>query len=130
MFKKKARPQGVAPIASKRDSPPLSSVSAAVGEGEEDNVSLVRAVITLSSVLIKITSYSETLEEMIALRKLKRATGGIDLERLNAGEQKKKRRKVASADGGDVTKVTDSGMIEGTQGGIMGKDRVRDEVDE
>lgn len=67
--------------------------------------------------------YSETLEELIALRKLKRATGGIDLERLNAGE-KKKRRKVVDAEG----KVTEDGMIEGTQGGI--KDRTRDDPDE
>lgn len=67
--------------------------------------------------------YSETLEELIALRKLKRATGGIDLERLNAGE-KKKRRKVVDGEG----RVTEDGMIEGTHGGI--KDRTRDDPDE
>lgn len=33
------------------------------------------------------------MEELIALRKLGRRTGGIDLERLNAGE-KKRRKKV------------------------------------
>lgn len=66
---------------------------------------------------------SETLEELIALRKLKRATGGIDLERLNEGE-KKKRRKVVDADG----KVTEDGMVEGTHGGMVkGKDRMRDQ---
>lgn len=69
----------------------------------------------------------ETLDELIALRKLKRATGGIDLERLNAGERKKKRKVTVNEDG---SRVTEDGMIEGTEGGIKGKDRVRDEVDE
>lgn len=70
---------------------------------------------------------SETLDELIALRKLKRATGGIDLERLNAGEKKKRRKVTINEDG---SKITEDGMIEGTQGGIKGKDRVRDEIDE
>ncbi|KAG0144039.1 hypothetical protein CROQUDRAFT_672589 [Cronartium quercuum f. sp. fusiforme G11] len=34
-----------------------------------------------------------TIDDIIALRKLKKARGGIDLERLNAGEPKKKRKK-------------------------------------
>ncbi|ORY90788.1 hepatocellular carcinoma-associated antigen 59-domain-containing protein [Leucosporidium creatinivorum] len=107
MFKRKTRPQAVAQP--RRDSPPLTDSTPA----DEDNI---RRVSDFETVL-------ETLEELIALRKLKRATGGIDLERLNAGE-KKKRRKVVDAEG----KVTEDGMIEGTHGGI--KDRTRDDPDD
>ncbi|GAA5942422.1 telomere length and silencing 1 family protein [Sporobolomyces koalae] len=66
---------------------------------------------------------SETLEQLLAIRKLKRATAGLDLERLNAGE--KKRRVKAST--GET--VLENGMIEGNQGGIAGKDRLRDDGD-
>jgi hypothetical protein len=42
--------------------------------------------------------FSQTLEELIALRKLRKTMGGIDLERLNAGERKKKKKKVEGED--------------------------------
>ncbi|KAI5475547.1 hypothetical protein MNV49_001180 [Pseudohyphozyma bogoriensis] len=73
---------------------------------------------------------SETLEELIALRKLKRAVGGIDLERLNAGE--KKRRKKAAGDGESGEVVNADGTVSGTHGGFRekGKDRMRDEEDD
>lgn len=74
--------------------------------------------------------HRETLDELVALRRLKRATGGIDLERLNAGE-KKKRRLAKQQDDGEPAPRPD-GMIEGTIGGLnaRGKDRVRDEPEE
>lgn len=36
---------------------------------------------------------SATMEELLALRKLRKAKGGIDLHRLNEGEKKKRKRK-------------------------------------
>lgn len=50
---------------------------------------------------------------------MKRSNTGIDLDRLNAGERKKKVKAV----------TTETGMVEGTIGGISskGKDRMRDE---
>ncbi|GAA6019740.1 hypothetical protein JCM11491_005235 [Sporobolomyces phaffii] len=70
---------------------------------------------------------SETLEQLLAIRKLKRATAGLDLERLNAGERKK-RPKAVDADGSAVAKL-DNGMLEGTHGGLntANKDRLRDD---
>ncbi|GAA5918261.1 hypothetical protein JCM6882_005134 [Rhodosporidiobolus microsporus] len=81
-------------------------------------------------------STSETLDSLLALRKLKRSTAGLELDRLNAGERKK-RPKVSQAEGegggGDGTVTTKEGMIEGTQGGLRsggaGKDRLRDDGD-
>ena len=52
--------------------------------------------------LIRSVCHSETLEELIALRKLARRTGGIDADRLNAGE--KKRRKKVDAEGDEAAK--------------------------
>ncbi|KAM0749808.1 hypothetical protein T439DRAFT_326704 [Meredithblackwellia eburnea MCA 4105] len=73
---------------------------------------------------------SEQLEELIALRKLKRSTGGIDINKLNQGEQKKKKRPRRD-DAGDGTVTRDDGMIEGTKGGISNqKDRLRDDDDD
>lgn len=61
---------------------------------------------------------SETIEELLALRKFKRSNAGMDLERLNAGERKKRVKAVS----------TETGMVEGTIGGLSkGKDRMRDE---
>lgn len=37
--------------------------------------------------------FRASIEDIIALRKLKKIKGGIDLEKLNAGEPKKKRKK-------------------------------------
>ncbi|GAA5914102.1 telomere length and silencing 1 family protein [Sporobolomyces salmoneus] len=83
---------------------------------------------------------SETLEQLLAIRRLKRTTAGLDLERLNAGE-KKKRTKLSSAagggggeggdqsEGGGEGKRLENGMIEGTNGGLGGKDRFRDDGD-
>ena len=59
------------------------------------------------------TDYSETLEDLIALRKMRRTAAGIDLERLNAGERK--RRKVQDTSE-EVQRA--NGMIEGTKGGL------------
>jgi hypothetical protein len=76
---------------------------------------------------------SETLDSLLALRRLKRSTAGLDLERLNAGE-KKKRPKVAAApaEGADGSVTTAEGMVEGIQGGLRaggaGKDRIRDDA--
>ncbi|BGP18773.1 hypothetical protein JCM10213_004268 [Rhodosporidiobolus nylandii] len=74
---------------------------------------------------------SETLDSLLALRRLKRSTAGLDLERLNAGERKKRARAAAENEGaGDGQVVTAEGMIEGTNGGLRGgKDRLRDDGD-
>jgi len=81
-------------------------------------------------------SRSETLEQLLAIRKLKRTTAGLDLERLNAGEQlsRKKRLKVTNEGVEDSGKevVGENGMIEGQHGGLKSgaggaRDRVRDE---
>ncbi|GAA6063792.1 hypothetical protein JCM10212_001362 [Sporobolomyces blumeae] len=78
-------------------------------------------------------STSETLEQLLAIRKLKRTTAGLDLERLNAGERKK-RPKASAGEGGERGEiVTKDGMIEGLNGGLRGgggsgaKDRLRDD---
>ncbi|BGP37601.1 hypothetical protein JCM10449v2_001518 [Rhodotorula kratochvilovae] len=79
-------------------------------------------------------STSETLEELLALRRLKRSTAGLELDRLNSGERRK-RAKAAPAQeqgaaGGDGTVVfREDGTVEGTQGGLrqMGGDRLRDD---
>lgn len=72
---------------------------------------------------------SETLEELIALRKLTRKPTGIDLVRLNAGEKKKKVKSAKESE--DVGTIGPGGMIEGSIGGITGggkgKDRIMDE---
>jgi len=79
---------------------------------------------------------SETLEQLLAIRKLKRTTAGLDIERLNAGEQlsRKKRLKVTNEGLEDKEVVGENGMIEGQHGGLKngaggggGRDRVRDE---
>ncbi|SGY69657.1 BQ5605_C004g03045 [Microbotryum silenes-dioicae] len=124
MFKKKGRPQGVAKerahealgVGSLLDrSQP--STSGDVGQGEQSGPAAEDD-----------TGISATLEDLIALRKLKRATGGIDLDRLNAGE--KKRKPKANRDdptGADPSeRINEDGMIEGLHGGIQHKDRVRD----
>lgn len=69
---------------------------------------------------------SETLDELIALRKLKRATGGIQLERLNAGEKKRRPKVEQETNPGEMQ--LDNGMIEGLNGGLSGgRDRIKDD---
>lgn len=69
-----------------------------------------------------------TLDELIALRKLKRATGGIQLDRLNAGEKKRKPKQENKDDQGDGEIRLENGMVEGMNGGLSrGKDRIKDE---
>ncbi|GAA5844387.1 hypothetical protein JCM11251_007594 [Rhodosporidiobolus azoricus] len=83
-------------------------------------------------------STSETLDSLLALRKLKRSTAGLELDRLNAGERKKRPKvsSTAEGEGGDGTRVREDGMVEGTRGGLKegaggaaGKDRLRDDGD-
>ncbi|KAK4049369.1 hypothetical protein OIV83_004101, partial [Microbotryomycetes sp. JL201] len=105
MFKKRARPQGVAPVS--RSESPLAASDSASTPLEQDNNDGADE------------NLSETLEELIALRKLKRATGGIELDKLNAGDRKKRRK-----EGDSGEQVTADGMVEGTHGGL--RDRVRD----
>ncbi|BGP22530.1 hypothetical protein Rt10032_c07g3008 [Rhodotorula toruloides] len=74
-------------------------------------------------------STSETLEELLALRRLKRLTAGLELEKLNSGEKRKRVRPVAEGDASG--QVLENGMIEGTHGGLRGGaaagDRIRDD---
>lgn len=74
--------------------------------------------------------HSETLEQLLAIRRLKRATAGLDLERLNAGE-KKKRPKLALDETGTGVAKLENGMLEGMSGGLNSnerdKDRLRDD---
>ncbi|GAA5963590.1 hypothetical protein JCM3765_004334 [Sporobolomyces pararoseus] len=77
---------------------------------------------------------SETLEQLLAIRKLKRTTAGLDLERLNAGEKKKRPKTLIAEEGASGSSVAklDNGMIEGLNGGLSsssGKDRLRDDGD-
>jgi len=74
-------------------------------------------------------NYSETLEQLLAIRKLKRATAGLDLERLNAGEKKKRTRiniEESTTDG--ATAKLENGMIEGLNGGLNNSNRDRDRL--
>lgn len=72
---------------------------------------------------------SETLEELLALRRLKRSTAGLELEKLNSGEKRKRARPVAEGDASG--QVLENGMVEGTHGGLRGgaagADRIRDD---
>ncbi|GAA5882327.1 hypothetical protein JCM16303_004073 [Sporobolomyces ruberrimus] len=75
---------------------------------------------------------SETLEQLLAIRRLKRATAGLDLERLNAGEKKKRPKLAVDETGTGVAKL-ENGMLEGMSGGLNSnerdKDRLRDDGD-
>lgn len=73
---------------------------------------------------------SETLEELLALRRLKRSTAGLELDRLNSGERKKRPKPTKISEGGEEgVVVTSSGMLEGTGGGLRAGagDRIRDD---
>ena len=73
---------------------------------------------------------SETLEELLALRRLKRSTAGLELDRLNSGERKKRPKVPKTGEGGEEgVVVTSSGMLEGTGGGLRAGagDRIRDD---
>jgi hypothetical protein len=73
---------------------------------------------------------SETLEELLALRRLKRSTAGLELDRLNSGERKKRPKVVKTGEGGEEgVVVTSGGMLEGTGGGLRAGagDRIRDD---
>ncbi|GAA6053704.1 hypothetical protein JCM3770_003175 [Rhodotorula araucariae] len=76
-------------------------------------------------------STSETLEELLALRRLKRSTAGLELERLNAGERRKRPKAAPAQDAAtDGTVVfREDGTVEGTVGGLRqpGGDRLRDD---
>ncbi|GAA5939161.1 hypothetical protein JCM3775_003197 [Rhodotorula graminis] len=81
-------------------------------------------------------STSETLDELLALRRLKRSTAGLELDRLNSGERRKRAKPTATpgdgapADGGTV--LREDGTVEGTQGGLRsgaGGDRLRDDAE-
>ncbi|GAA5873526.1 hypothetical protein JCM3774_000040 [Rhodotorula dairenensis] len=75
-------------------------------------------------------STSETLEELLALRRLKRSTAGLELDRLNSGERKKRPKPTKTGDGGEEgVVVTSNGMLEGTGGGLRAGagDRIRDD---
>lgn len=79
--------------------------------------------------LAHISLRSETLEELLALRKLKRSTAGLELDKLNSGEKRKRARPVAEGDASGL--VLENGMVEGTHGGlkrgVVGADRIRDD---
>ncbi|KAK4048068.1 hypothetical protein OIO90_005969 [Microbotryomycetes sp. JL221] len=117
MFKKRARPQGVAtprsesPVVRSRNG---SSTPLVQDDGDQDDQS---------------SNLSETLEELIALRKLKRATGGIELDKLNSGERRK-RRKEGDEEDQDPSgeRLNADGTIEGTQGGLSHQTRGDGEV--
>ncbi|GAA5990733.1 hypothetical protein JCM10908_003212 [Rhodotorula pacifica] len=115
-FKRKKRPQAVrsslltagdASDPSTREQTPLSGF-----EGDAED------------------STSETLEELLALRRLKRSTAGLELDRLNSGERKKRPKPTKTVDGEEEGGlVTSNGMIEGTNGGLRpgAGDRIRDD---
>ncbi|EGG09654.1 uncharacterized protein MELLADRAFT_74358 [Melampsora larici-populina 98AG31] len=65
-----------------------------------------------------------TIEEIIALRKLKKSRGGIDLERLNAGQPKKKKKKRTTKGATEAEEQIDQPDIEeyGVQDGSAQKD--------
>ncbi|GAA6041752.1 hypothetical protein JCM8097_008313 [Rhodosporidiobolus ruineniae] len=116
-FKRKKRPQGKQLSLRDTASPPTEqSKEGTPGSGFEGDAE---------------DSTSETLDSLLALRRLKRSTAGLELDRLNAGERRKRAKAAAEGDaGGDGTRITESGMIEGTQGGLRGgKDRLRDDGD-
>jgi len=148
-FKKKKRPQGTNQSAPSPDQSQSLSPTATTTQNDDDDddhnkisyvytplqpiqpIQPIPSIPTFNparvlTVVRGVVVDSETLEELIALRKLKRATGGIQLERLNAGE-KKRRPKVETRDtNGEV--VLADGQVEGTVGGLTkGKDRLRDE---
>ncbi|GAA5864681.1 hypothetical protein JCM1840_002199 [Sporobolomyces johnsonii] len=122
-FKKKRRPG--AKLYS-RDSPSLSDSSA----GGAASTSATRDATPLSGFDAADDGEdqtSETLEQLLALRRLKRSTAGLELERLNAGERKKRPK---ASEAGEGTVVTKEGMVEGTHGGLQGgRDRLRDDGD-
>ncbi|GAA6023288.1 hypothetical protein JCM10207_006221 [Rhodosporidiobolus poonsookiae] len=114
-FKRKKRPQGSKPSLkhhseSDRGHTPAGEVGEQEG-GEEDRT-------------------SETLDSLLALRRLKRSTAGLELDRLNAGERKKRPRAAQEgAEEGQGEVVREDGSVEGTRGGIREKDRLRDDGD-
>ncbi len=60
------------------------------------------------------------------MRKLKRATGGIQLDRLNAGEKKRRPKQEKEGTPGEL--VLENGMVEGMHGGLSGgRDRIKDD---
>ncbi|WAQ82189.1 hypothetical protein PtA15_2A506 [Puccinia triticina] len=69
-----------------------------------------------------------TVEEMIALRKLKQAKVGIDLQRLNAGEpKKKKKKKNNNSNGGPVGDDPELGKPDGQVIDSVDDDPVKDD---
>ncbi|KAH9819650.1 hepatocellular carcinoma-associated antigen 59-domain-containing protein [Melampsora americana] len=70
-----------------------------------------------------------TIEEIIALRKLRKSRGGIDLERLNAGQPKKKKKKRNTKGVTEGEEPIDQPDVEGYE---MQDDSVRkdDKIDE
>ncbi|KAG0656041.1 hypothetical protein C6P46_000473 [Rhodotorula mucilaginosa] len=118
-FKRKKRPQAVRSSLLRGDTPGDASDSSAREqtplsgfEGDAED------------------STSETLEELLALRRLKRSTAGLELDRLNSGERKKRPKVVKTGEGGEEgVVVTSGGMLEGTGGGLRAGagDRIRDD---
>ncbi|GAA5992746.1 hypothetical protein JCM11641_001476 [Rhodosporidiobolus odoratus] len=128
-FKRKKRPQGRSlsfKIPSGIDPQSTTDRDVVDGDAEADAAAELEADGT-----------SSTLDSLLALRRLKRSTAGLDLERLNAGERKKRAKREEAGDGeggagGDGTVINKDGMLEGTNGGIQqgaGKDRLRDDGD-
>ncbi|TNY20649.1 hepatocellular carcinoma-associated antigen 59-domain-containing protein [Rhodotorula diobovata] len=87
-------------------------------------------------------STSETLDELLALRRLKRSTAGLELDRLNSGERRKRAKAAPSAAAGEQGAegyvLREDGTVEGTQGGLRGgsggaaaagQDRLRDDAE-
>ncbi|GAA6001945.1 telomere length and silencing 1 family protein, partial [Rhodotorula paludigena] len=121
-FKRRKRPQGAA--SRPRDSPtpaPADDSPASTAPADHDTDDTT----------------SETLEELLALRRLKRSTAGLELDRLNSGERKKRPKSTLTAGApgapadGDGTVLREDGSVEGTRGGIRhggaGNDRLRDD---
>lgn len=89
MFKKRARSQNLR----KRDSPetPLSGNATPDGDGDHPTNKLEEH---------DDKPTSETLQQLLLMRKLNKQGAGIDLIKLNKGEEKKRNKKGVTSQGG------------------------------
>ena len=79
MFKKRVRPAGVRDKGKEPEIEPTEASAVSGGEDEEDDS-------------------ARTVEELIMLRKLRKAKQGIDLEKLNRGEDRRRKKKDAGGE--------------------------------
>lgn len=143
-FKRKKRP------AQARSVDPKPLADSALQDADDDHRDSTRCVLASSLESARLTwadspscePRSETLDELLALRRLKRSTAGLELDRLNSGERRKRAKAAPSAAAGEQGAegyvLREDGTVEGTQGGLRGgsggaaaagQDRLRDDAE-